>query len=66
MYNSNDGYQYVIAAVISNMANIASNWGKVRHIHETDLFLCHPEMPYSKQRDLLHKYCTEKADRVIL
>ena len=38
MYNSVEGYQYGIAAVISNMANIAAHRGKVRHIPENDLF----------------------------
>lgn len=38
MYNSLEGYQYGIAAVISNMANIAAHRGKVRHIPDTDLF----------------------------
>ncbi len=38
MYNSLEGYQYGIAAVISNMANIAAHRGKVKHIPDTDLF----------------------------
>lgn len=38
MYNSLEGYQYGIAAVISNMANIAAHRGKVRHIPHADLF----------------------------
>ena len=38
MYNSLEGYQYGIAAVISNMANIAAHRGKVRHIPDNDLF----------------------------
>lgn len=38
MYNSVEGYQYGIAAVISNMANIAAHRGKVRHLPEEDLF----------------------------
>jgi hypothetical protein len=38
MYNSLEGYQYGIAAVISNMANIAAHRGKVRHIPASDLF----------------------------
>ena len=38
MYNSVEGYQYGIAAVISNMANIAAHRGKVRHMPDRDLF----------------------------
>jgi hypothetical protein len=38
MYDSLEGYQYGIAAVISNMANIAAHRGKVRHIPDSDLF----------------------------
>jgi hypothetical protein len=38
MYNTVEGYQYGIAAVISNMANIAAHRGKVRHIPYADLF----------------------------
>ena len=38
MYNSVEGYQYGIAAVITNMANIAAHRGKVRHIPDADLF----------------------------
>jgi hypothetical protein len=38
VYDSVEGYQTGIAAVISNMANIASHRGKVRHITEADLF----------------------------
>ena len=38
MYNSVEGYNYGIAAVISNMANIAAHRGKVRHIPDHDLF----------------------------
>lgn len=38
MYDSVEGYQYGIAAVISNMANIAAHRGKVRHIPDKDLF----------------------------
>jgi len=38
MYNSIEGYQYGIAAVISNMANIAAHGGKVRHVPAADLF----------------------------
>jgi len=38
VYNSVEGYENGIAAVISNMANIASHRGKVRHIPAADLF----------------------------
>ncbi len=38
MYDSLEGYQYGIAAVICNMANIAAHRGKVRHIPDADLF----------------------------
>ncbi len=38
VYDSVEGYQSGIAAVISNMANIASHRGKVRHIPDKDLF----------------------------
>jgi hypothetical protein len=38
MYDSVEGYETGIAAVISNMANIASHRGKVRHIKQADLF----------------------------
>ncbi len=38
MYDSLEGYQYGIAAVVTNMANIAAHRGKVRHIPAADLF----------------------------
>ena len=38
VYNSVEGYDHGIAAVISNMANIASHKGKVKHIPKADLF----------------------------
>ncbi|HSA38933.1 MAG TPA: hypothetical protein P5013_08625 [Methanoregula sp.] len=38
IYNSVEGYYTGIAAVISNMANIASHRGKVKHLPEADLF----------------------------
>jgi len=38
MYDSVEGYRYGIAAVISNMANIAAHRGKVRHVPGADLF----------------------------
>jgi hypothetical protein len=37
-YNSVEGYQTGVAAVISNMANIASHRGKVKHLPGADLF----------------------------
>ena len=37
-YNTIDGYHTGIAAVISNMANIASHGGKVKHTPGADLF----------------------------
>jgi hypothetical protein len=38
MYDSAEGYETGIASVISNMANIASHRGKVRHDKKADLF----------------------------
>jgi hypothetical protein len=38
IYNSVEGYQTGIAAMISNMANIASHRGKVKHLPGADLF----------------------------
>jgi hypothetical protein len=38
MFDSVEGYQTGIAAVISNMANIASHRGKVKHLPDADLF----------------------------
>lgn len=38
VYDTIEGYQFGIAAVISNMANIAAHRGKARHIPEKDLF----------------------------
>jgi hypothetical protein len=38
MYDTIEGYQYGIAAVITNMANIAAHGGKVRHLPDADLF----------------------------
>jgi hypothetical protein len=38
MYDSLEGYQYGIAAVITNMANIAAHRGKIRHLPGSDLF----------------------------
>lgn len=45
VYNSEEGYETGIAAVISNMANIASHRGKVKHCAASDryavLLRCH-------------------------
>jgi hypothetical protein len=38
VYDSVEGYETGIASVISNMANIASHRGKVRHIRDADHF----------------------------
>jgi hypothetical protein len=38
MYSSVEGYQYGIAAVISNMANVAAHGGKARHDLASDHF----------------------------
>jgi hypothetical protein len=38
MYDSVDGYELGIAAMISNMANIAAHRGRVRHIADADHF----------------------------
>lgn len=69
MYNSIEGYQTGIAAVISNMANIASHGGKVRHIPDADLFSvtlkCHdPELgmyflSIARDRVTLSSYCDD-------
>lgn len=37
-YSSVEGYQYGIAAVLSNMANVAAHRGKVRHNPGSNLF----------------------------
>jgi hypothetical protein len=46
-YDSFEGYQLGISAVITNMANLAAHRGKVRHIPDNDLFSvilkCHDE-----------------------
>lgn len=45
MYDSVDGYEFGIAAMITNMANIAAHQGKVRHVpgadHFSVLLKCH-------------------------
>ncbi|MFA5331692.1 MAG: hypothetical protein WC342_04880 [Methanoregula sp.] len=38
VYDSVEGYETGVAAMISNMANIASHRGKIRHLKEADLF----------------------------
>lgn len=37
-YNSVEGYQYGIAAVLSNLANFSAHKGKARHVPGSDLF----------------------------
>jgi len=37
-YHTVNGYQYGIAAVLSNMANAAAHGGRAQHIPENDLF----------------------------
>jgi len=37
-YNTIDGYQFGIAAVISNVANIMAHGGKAKHVPGADLF----------------------------
>lgn len=37
-YNTVEGYQYGVAAVLSHMANFAAHTGKARHIPDQDLF----------------------------
>ena len=51
MYNSIEGYENGIAAVISNMANLAAHGGKIRRMPDADLFSvtlkCHdPELGF--------------------
>jgi hypothetical protein len=38
MYNSVEGYETGVAAIISNMANLAAHGGKARHLPDADLF----------------------------
>ena len=45
MYDSVEGDETGIAAIISNMANIASHRGKARHLPERRSFLRPPEVP---------------------
>ena len=37
-YNTIDGYQYGVAAVISNIANFMAHGGKAKHVLDADLF----------------------------
>ena len=37
-FNTVEGYEYGIAAVLSNMANVAAHKGRVRHVPDLDLF----------------------------
>jgi hypothetical protein len=65
-YDSVEGYHTGIAAVISNMANIAAHRGKVRHIPAADLFSvllkCHDTggelyfLSIARDRDTLSSY----------
>jgi hypothetical protein len=65
-YNSIEGYQYGIAAVISNMANLAAHRGKIRHLPDSDLYSvilkCHdPEgelyfLSFTRDRVTLSSY----------
>jgi hypothetical protein len=69
VYNSVEGYQYGIAAVISNMANIASHGGKIKHLPDADLFAvtlkCHDPndelyfLSFSRDRVTLSSYSDE-------
>jgi uncharacterized protein YegP (UPF0339 family) len=70
MYDSVEGYETGIAAVISNMANIASHRGKPKHLPEKDLFSvtlqCHdPEgelyfLSIARDRVTLSSYTDER------
>lgn len=62
-YNTVEGYHTGIASVISNMANIASHGGKVRHVPASDLFAV-----TLKCNDMAHGlfYLSLARDRVIL
>jgi hypothetical protein len=65
-YDSVEGYETGIAAVISNMANIASHRGKVKHIPAADLFSvtlkCHDQngefyfLSFARDRITLSSY----------
>jgi len=69
IYNTVEGYQTGVATVISNMANIASHRGRVRHLPDADLFAvtlkCHdPEeelffLSISRNRVTLSSYNDE-------
>ncbi len=70
MYNSVDGYEFGIAAIISNMANIAAHQGKVRHLQRADHFFallkCHDPtgelyfLSIARDRITLSSYIDEK------
>jgi hypothetical protein len=75
MYDSVEGYLFGIAAVVSNMANMAAHRGKVRHIPDADLFSvllkCHdPDggmyfLSIARDRVTLSSYCDDAIrDRV--
>jgi hypothetical protein len=69
MYDSVDGYETGIAAVISNMANIASHRGRVKHLPSADLFSvmlkCHDPhdelyfLNIARDRVILSSYCDD-------
>lgn len=66
MYTSVEGYQYGIAAIITNMANVTAHGGKARHIPGSDRFSailkCHDPccglffMSISRERLTLSSY----------
>jgi len=73
VYNTPEGYENGIAAVISNMANIAAHSGKVRHIPGADLFAvtlrCHDPngelyfLSLARDRLTLSSYSDEKIQK---
>jgi hypothetical protein len=75
MYDSIEGYENGIAAVISNMANIAAHGGKVRHLRAADLFSvilkCHdPEdglyfLSIARNRVTLSSYTDERIRTLV-
>lgn len=75
-YDSVEGFQNGIAAVISNMANIAAHRGKVRHLPEEDLFSvlvkCHDPggelyfLSLSRRKVVLSSYTGEAVRRNVV
>jgi hypothetical protein len=73
MYNSVEGYQYGLSAVITNMANITAHRGKVRHIPDADLFSvilkCHDQdgelyfLSLSRDRVIVSSYTDDEIRR---